>query len=95
MSIGAQASERAAEVGHGRVGRTKKLAMEERAALAARALIRHLYTDYEEKLPSEVGTTVPIPQPEGKLPRSRSTSSSKRTALPSPAEPPAGVSAFS
>jgi hypothetical protein len=53
-SIGAQASERAAEVGSGRVGRTKKLAMEERAALAARALIRHLYTDYEEKLLSEV-----------------------------------------
>ncbi|MDE1822524.1 MAG: DUF2293 domain-containing protein [Euryarchaeota archaeon] len=40
----------ATPVGSGRVGRTKKLALEERAELAARAYIRHKHTDYEERL---------------------------------------------
>lgn len=48
--IAVRAAERAAVVGSGRVGRTKALSLEERAALAARALIRHLHTDYEDRL---------------------------------------------
>lgn len=44
------AASRAAVVGSGRVGRTRKLALEEKAALAARAYIRHRYTRYEEML---------------------------------------------
>ena len=42
--------EQAAEVSSGRVGRTKTLTLDERAALAARAFIRHRYTDYEQQL---------------------------------------------
>lgn len=53
-TIATKSAERAGEVGSGRVGRTRKLALEERAALAARALIRHNYTDYEERLDTEV-----------------------------------------
>ncbi|HET6915255.1 MAG TPA: DUF2293 domain-containing protein [Acidimicrobiales bacterium] len=53
-SIATEAAERAGEVGSGRVGRTRKLTLEERAALAARALIRHKYTEYEERLDAEV-----------------------------------------
>lgn len=53
-SIAVEAAERAGEVGRGRVGRTRQLALDERAALAARALIRHRYTDYEERLDTEV-----------------------------------------
>jgi len=53
-SIAAESSERAAEVGSGRVGRTKTLSVQERAPLAARALIRHRYTDYEDRLIAEV-----------------------------------------
>jgi hypothetical protein len=49
-TIAENASERAAVVGSGRVGRTRKLAVEERGALAARAYIRHRYTDYEDAL---------------------------------------------
>jgi len=49
-SIADEAAERAGEVGSGRVGRPRKLTLDERAALAARALIRHKYTDYEERL---------------------------------------------
>lgn len=44
------AAARAAEVGSGRVGRTQALPLEERAALAARAFIRHRYTSYEDDL---------------------------------------------
>lgn len=40
----------AATVGSGRVGRTRTLPLEERAALAARAWIRHNLTDYEADL---------------------------------------------
>lgn len=35
----------------GRVGRTSRLSLEEKAALAVRAYIRHRYTDYESNLP--------------------------------------------
>lgn len=48
--IAREAAARAAVVGSGRVGRTRKLALEERAALAARAYIRHAHTDYENAL---------------------------------------------
>ncbi len=44
------AVDRAAVVGSGHVGRTKTLSLEDRAALAARAFIRHRYTDYEDQL---------------------------------------------
>jgi hypothetical protein len=40
----------AAVVGSGRVGRTRTLPVEERARLAARAFIRHRFTDYEDRL---------------------------------------------
>lgn len=45
-------AEHAAQVGSGRVGRTSKLALEEKAMLAARAYIRHKYTKYEDELVS-------------------------------------------
>lgn len=48
--IAREAVARAAVVGSGRVGRTRKLAIEDRAALAARAYIRHRHTDYETNL---------------------------------------------
>ena len=47
------ASAHAAEIGSGRVGRTKQISMEERAILAVRAHIRHNYTSYEENLAKE------------------------------------------
>jgi hypothetical protein len=53
-SIATEASDRAGEVGSGRVGRTRKLELDERAALAARSLIRHKHTDYEDRLVTEV-----------------------------------------
>jgi hypothetical protein len=53
-SIATDAAHRAGGVGSGRVGRTRGLTLEERAALAARALIRHTYTEYEERLVNEV-----------------------------------------
>jgi hypothetical protein len=43
-------AEHAAVVGSGRVGRTRTLSLEERAQLAARAFIRHRFTDYEDRL---------------------------------------------
>jgi hypothetical protein len=43
-------AEQATVVGSERVGRTKKLTLEEKAILAARAYIRHHYTDYEDRL---------------------------------------------
>jgi hypothetical protein len=45
----------AAIVGSGRVGRTRKLPLEDRAVLAARAWIRHRFTDYEDRLNSLYG----------------------------------------
>ena len=48
--IAGEAAARAAVVGSGRVGRTRTIPLDERAALAARAHIRHHYTDYEESL---------------------------------------------
>jgi hypothetical protein len=48
ISVGAV--EQAAVVGSGRVGRTRTLPIEERAALAARAFIRHHHTEYDEWL---------------------------------------------
>jgi hypothetical protein len=50
QTIARSAAERAAVVGSGRVGRTRILALEERAALAAQAQIRHAHTDYENRL---------------------------------------------
>lgn len=44
------AAAKATVVGSGRVGRTRTLNVDERAALAARAYIRHHYTDYEARL---------------------------------------------
>lgn len=52
--IAGEAAGRAGEVGSRRVGRTRTLSLEQRAALAARALIRHRYTDYEDRLAGEV-----------------------------------------
>jgi hypothetical protein len=49
-SIAREAAERTAVVGSGRVGRTRLLPLEERAALAARAQIRHAHTDYHHQL---------------------------------------------
>jgi len=40
----------ATEVGSERVGRTRKLSLEEKAMLAARAYIRHNYTSYDDQL---------------------------------------------
>ena len=54
QAIAAEAARRAAEVGSGRVGRTRTIEIDQRAALAARALIRHRYTDYEDRLVQEV-----------------------------------------
>jgi hypothetical protein len=48
--IASEAATRAAVVGSGRVGRTKTLSLDERAALAARALIRHQHTSYDDDL---------------------------------------------
>ncbi|MDQ6753389.1 MAG: DUF2293 domain-containing protein [Actinomycetota bacterium] len=44
------AAQQAAEVGSGRVGRTQKLSLPERATLASRAWIRHRFTEYEDQL---------------------------------------------
>jgi hypothetical protein len=48
--IAREAATRAAEVGSGRVGRTRMLSLEQRASLAARAVIRHRHTSYEDDL---------------------------------------------
>ena len=48
--IATSAADRAVVVGSGRVGRTRLLPLEERAALAARAAIRHQSTDYDDRL---------------------------------------------
>ncbi len=57
-SIAQEAAERAAVVGSGRVGRTQLLSLPDRAALAARAQIRHAHTDYEQQLDDEAVTVV-------------------------------------
>ena len=44
------AAAQATVVGSGRVGRTKTLSVDERAALAARAYIRHHHTGYHDRL---------------------------------------------
>ena len=56
--IALAAAERAAVVGSGRVGRTRLLSLQERAALTARAQIRHAYTDYEQQLDDHVVAAV-------------------------------------
>jgi hypothetical protein len=48
--ISREVAGRAAVVGRGRVGRTRTIPLEERAALAARAFIRHRFTDYDDQL---------------------------------------------
>ena len=48
--IATEAATRASEVGSGRVGRTRTLSLDERAGFAARALIRHRYTTYDDNL---------------------------------------------
>jgi hypothetical protein len=48
--IAKSVAERATGVGSERVGRTSKLTLEEKAVLAARAHIRHNYTEYEDQL---------------------------------------------
>jgi hypothetical protein len=48
--IAQEAAARAAVIGSGRVGRTRTIPLDERAALAARAYIRHRHTNYEENL---------------------------------------------
>jgi Uncharacterized conserved protein (DUF2293) len=48
--IASSAADRAVVVGSGRVGRTRLLPLEERAALAARATIRHEFTNYDDRL---------------------------------------------
>jgi hypothetical protein len=48
--IAHRTAERATAVGSERVGRTRKLTQAEKAALAARAYIRHNHTKYEDNL---------------------------------------------
>jgi Uncharacterized conserved protein (DUF2293) len=48
--VAAETARHAAVVGSGRVGRTQLLTLEEKAALAARAHIRHSHTAYEDEL---------------------------------------------
>jgi hypothetical protein len=48
--IATAAADRAVVVGSGRVGRSKLVQLEERVALAARATIRHQFTDYDDRL---------------------------------------------
>ena len=48
--IAEEAASQAMTVGSGRVGRTSKLTLEQKAELAIRACIRHEYTNYEEEL---------------------------------------------
>ena len=55
LEIAEGAARQAAEVGSGRVGRVQALTMPERAELAARAWIRHRYTDYEDQLVNTFG----------------------------------------
>ncbi len=54
--IADSATAQATVVGGGRVARTRTLNIEERAALAARAYIRHHYTDYDDRLDAATGS---------------------------------------
>lgn len=54
QKIANNAAVQATEIGSHRVGRTRMISLEERAALAARACIRHVYTEYEERLEEEL-----------------------------------------
>ena len=51
-TIAKEAAKASAQVGSGSVGRTKTLALGERAELCARAHIRHVHTDYEARIES-------------------------------------------
>lgn len=53
--IAAGAAAQATVVGSGRVGRTRKLTLAQRAELAARAFLRHRHTDYETQLGEMAG----------------------------------------
>jgi len=48
--IAKEMAEHATQVSSGRVGRTRKLTLEDKAALATRAYIWHNYTHYEDQL---------------------------------------------
>ncbi len=48
--IAKETAAHAAVVGSGRVGRTRKLTLDERAALSVRAYIRHSFTSYHDDL---------------------------------------------
>ncbi len=50
QQIAEEAAARAAVVGSGRVGRTRTISLQDRAALAARASVRHQHTRYEDEL---------------------------------------------
>ena len=52
QEIASGVAEHATVISSGRVGRARQVPLEERAALAARAYIRHRYTDYERELDS-------------------------------------------
>jgi hypothetical protein len=54
QDIATAVAQHAGDVGSGRVGRTKKLSLREKAELAARAHIRHNYTNYDERLAESV-----------------------------------------
>ena len=56
--IAHQAAEHAATIRSGRVGRTRTLTLGERATLAARAHIRHQFTDYHKRLDAAFDETV-------------------------------------
>ncbi|MEI7838127.1 MAG: DUF2293 domain-containing protein [Planctomycetota bacterium] len=61
-TIAAETAAHACETGSGRVGRTTRVALDEKAALAVRAHIRHKCLAYEhelEKLRSECGGEIP------------------------------------
>jgi hypothetical protein len=48
--IAKETASHAAVVGSGRVGRTRKLTLDDRAALSVRAYIRHRFTSYHDDL---------------------------------------------
>ena len=48
--IAKETASHAAVVGSGRVGRTRKLTLDDRAALSVRAYIRHRFTNYHDDL---------------------------------------------
>ena len=50
--IAKETAAHAAVVGSGRVGRTRNLTLDDRAALSARAYIRHRFTSYHDDLDS-------------------------------------------